>query len=113
MFLWDLVVRFGEFLGFLFTTQRGHTCLVILFLGDLGVDMFLMGKEQAMLFLAIAAPLAVLVAVSFSAGLGNLGAILLIAGLVFLSLWTIARFFEILSMSDRDFRDRCPKCLIP
>ena len=112
LLLWDLVTRFRDFLGFLFTTQRGHTCLVILFLGNLGVDMFLMGKEQALLFLAVGVPLLVL-AMALAPSVGISGVILSIGVYIFLSLWSTTRFFEILSMSGQDFRDKCPKCLIP
>ena len=74
--------------------------------------MFLMGKEQALLFLAIAGPLFIL-AVALLSTAGTIGAILFAGLFVFLTLWSIARFFEILSMSDQDFHDKCPRCLIP
>ena len=86
--------------------------MVILFLGNLGVDMFLMGKEQALLFLAIAGPLFVL-AVALASTVGTPGAILASGVYIFLTLRSIARFFEILSMSDKDFREMPPKCRIP
>lgn len=120
MFLINLALRFIQFLEFLFTTRRGHVCLVILFLGRFGVDMFLMGKEQALLFLGFGGSLVAIAVVILVAGYGAdsqggllFGLLVVLVIDVFLDLWSMARFFEILGMSDDRFQQMFPNCRIP
>lgn len=83
---------------------RIRSAVLAFFFGNLGVDMFLLGPHQRMLFLLLGGPLlAVVVVCGILSATSGGWAIVSGAALVFLEFWAIARFFEALSHTDESF----------
>ena len=85
---------------------RIRSAVLAFFLGNLGVDMLMLRPHQVKLFLSLGGACWALFLVGLigAASTQNMGwAVLAIIGVGFLEFWALARFFEYLNLTDREF----------
>ena len=87
------------------SNPRIRSAVLAFFLGVVGVDMLALRSHQQVLFLLLGGPvlavtvLCLVLATTAGAGWGIIAG----AGLVFMEFWAIARFFEYLNLTDKEF----------
>ena len=95
--------------------SRVKILLFNLFLGEIGVDMLLLGKETAVLFLGLLSIIVggLLAVVALLAFATDVSFTTIPLGLIplptFAAFWKWARFFEFLRLTNREFADRFPR----
>ena len=91
------------------TNIRIRSAVLALLFGNIGLDMLLLKAEQVKLFLMLGGPLLTAVVVSIamaSAQQGQVWVILAIGCGGLLSLWSLARAAEYLTLTDQQFANR-------
>ena len=93
------------FIAAVLANTRTRSALLAFLFGNLGVDMLMLPPHQQRLFLLIAGPLvaAVVLCTILSVTHAPGWAMVSVVALVLLTLWSVARCFEYLSLTDESF----------